>query len=1098
MDKISQVRKIWDEIHLSAWKDILTESGSSKWEIRGTSLKGCCPFPGHTDSSPSCYIVTSKKFVKCFGCGSYETNPIKFVAMVTGSSWANAVKMLRDKGVKSLPAKAVQEVQEAEIRDEVKSMLALAFNTVLVEAIDKKDDPEYAFAKECVEYIESRGIKLDKDLIKWLPIGILPPWVMLRKHIVANSERCYDYIKDWITADYVGSLVFFYHKTPTEISRFKLRADHLRKDKTSKDIVYVKDENEEGLGFFGLSNYRSKYSKFDSVTEAILVEGEFDCLQHLVNFYQDGVTWDIVLGIGGAASSSPDLLSEVCGVERVLFVMDHPEHRGDEIAKTVLKQTKIPVKIFSWPDSIKEKDPDEAIKTHGWKTWLKTITELDTSDIRSTSRLHFEVAHKWLVRQTVVELNAADPEDLARFRQIISEDGGCLRDPDSQRLYATEVAKKCTSLSLSTILELILGNDTSEEGLVARILQALRQEFFFIGMDGRATEAVIKAWNRKKREPREWRISKSSEMFGLLAIDLGPAVNWVRDNVGVPSFITRKPKANNQFMDVPLIEQNTNLKKYMEFAIDSLASELPTVDSLQEAKAGSHFLKATFGDTEEDVWAVVNGHDVYLGRFTATGLRWSLLDGPRIGKYYFNISRQPWSREISSIRDLEQGTEYSPKETYEELVKLIQTGWSLADGITDCKYLAAAMMINAISSCLPRQLYTLLNGARGTGKSKLLDIIAGNNPQLRLVESTSDVQQAYTSAGFRKDMNNCALGAALDEFEDDKDDSHSYQVRAILRDIRGLTNAPEARITRGNVENSNATVYTLKCQIWACAINYLREEADISRFMQIHTIKEDDKSDPHTVILDKYEESDLTKIRRGISVGLFHHVKEFLANVSELRTFYSDPAQMDKLSVISGVSVPSRFLDGVIITAAMVKLAGQDAHAYIQEVICTKIGLLNIITESTHDKDLIDHILSSKVEHKREGITARNTTVRTILATPSERRSLHELDCGVSYAEVLNTNKAKGEHYQKWLIVMWPDCLRTLLSKSPRYSRETADRLKRMGDSSSNSVPYNTARKKANGIKQFLLPGISASDITIFDITDMIDDWDNRGKEDGE
>jgi hypothetical protein len=81
---------------------------------------------------------------------------------------------------------------------------------------------------------------------------------------------------------------------------------------------------------------------------------------------------------------------------------------------------------------------------------------------------------------------------------------------------------------------------------------------------------------------------------------------------------------------------------------------------------------------------------------------------------------------------------------------------------------------------------------------------------------------------------------------------------------------------------------------------------------------------------------------------------------------------------------------------------------------------------------------------------------------------------------------------------MWPDCLRTLLSKSPRYSRETADRLKRMGDSSSNSVPYNTARKKANGIKQFLLPGISASDITIFDITDMIDDWDNRGKEDGE
>jgi hypothetical protein len=54
-----------------------------------------------------------------------------------------------------------------------------------------------------------------------------------------------------------------------------------------------------------------------------------------------------------------------------------------------------------------------------------------------------------------------------------------------------------------------------------------------------------------------------------------------------------------------------------------------------------------------------------------------------------------------------------------------------------------------------------------------------------------------------------------------------------------------------------------------------------------------------------------------------------------------------------------------------------------------------------------------------------------------------------------------------------------------------------MGDSSSSSVAYNTARKKAGGLKQFLLPGISASDITIFDITSMIDDWDNRGKTNG-
>ena len=1094
MSNTSQLRKIWEEISLTGWKEILIEAGSSKWEVRGNSLKGCCPFPGHNDTSPSCYISASKKFVKCFGCSSYETNPVKFVATIYSTNWSNAVKILKDKGVKSFPVKVVQEIQEAEIRSVLKGSIANALNETLIDAINNPTAIEYAFAKPCVDYLAKRGIPLDSNTIKWLPIGVLPPLSILRTKLDSLSDRGYEYLKDWITAEYVGSLVFFYHKTPTEISRFKLRADFLRKDQSSKDIVYIKDEHEDNLGFFGMANYLGKYGNTSSSgVEAMLVEGEFDCLQHLVNFYKDGMTYEIVLGVGGAAASSPDMLHELCGVDKVLIAADHPDAKGNEIAKSILKNTKMPAKIFTWPSSVEAKDPDEAILTHGWSRWINVITEVDTSNIKYVTRRNFEPVHKWLVSCSLFEIDKLDPEDIQAIRNVIAEDGSCIRDPDSQMMYAADMANNC-NISLATILELIVGKDASEEGLVARIMQGLKQEYFFIGMDGKATEATIRAWHRHKREPREWRISKASEMFGLLAIDIGPAITWVRERIGVPSFISKKPKQNGQFTDVPLIEQNVNLRKYLEFAIDTLASELPTVSSLQEAKAGAHYLKANFNGIDEDVWALVNGHDVYLGRFVDSKLRWSLLEGPRVGKHYFNIIRPAWSKEIKSVHDLETGHRYDLKKTYTKLVELLQKGWSLADGITDCKYLAAAMMVNALSSALPRQLYTLLNGARGSGKSKLLDLIAGTNPQLRLVECTSDVQQAYTSAGFRKDMNNCALGAALDEFEDDKDDSHSYQVRAILRDIRGLTNAPEARITRGNADNAEATVYTLKCQIWACAINYLREEADISRFMQIHTIKEDDKSDPHTVILDSYEEEELTEIRRGITVGLYHHVKEYLANVTTLRTYYSDPANMDTLAIKAGVSVPSRFLDGVVITAAMVQLAGIDPIKYIEEVICTKVSLLNIITESTHDKDLIGHILSSKVEYKRPGMDIRNTTIRTILADPSERSKLLEMDCGVSYAEV-ETGTAKNPTVSKWLIVMWPDCLRTLLSKSPRYSRETPERLKRMGDSSSSSVAYHTARKKASGgLKQFLLPGISASDITIFDITSMIDDWDNRGK----
>ena len=69
------VKKLWEDISLSQWKDILTHLGAgNSWTIKGRALKGCCPFPGHVDARPSCWIVPDKGFVKCFGCGS--TSPI--------------------------------------------------------------------------------------------------------------------------------------------------------------------------------------------------------------------------------------------------------------------------------------------------------------------------------------------------------------------------------------------------------------------------------------------------------------------------------------------------------------------------------------------------------------------------------------------------------------------------------------------------------------------------------------------------------------------------------------------------------------------------------------------------------------------------------------------------------------------------------------------------------------------------------------------------------------------------------------------------------------------------------------------------------------
>jgi hypothetical protein len=89
----------------------------------------------------------------------------------------------------------------------------------------------------------------------------------------------------------------------------------------------------------------------------------------------------------------------------------------------------------------------------------------------------------------------------------------------------------------------------------------------------------------------------------------------------------------------------------------------------------------------------------------------------------------------------------------------------------------------------------------------------------------------------------------------------------------------------------------------------------------------------------------------------------------------------------------------------MVKLCGMDAVQYIEEVICAKVSLLTIITSSTHEKDLIDNLLSAKIEYSRPGIDARSTTIRTILSSGVDRAKLIELDCGLSYLEVPESDK---------------------------------------------------------------------------------------------
>ena len=272
-----------------------------------------------------------------------------------------------------------------------------------------------------------------------------------------------------------------------------------------------------------------------------------------------------------------------------------------------MKSTSLSCKVFDWPDEVNAKDPHEAIQKHGWDTWIAAINQLIPTDTTSTERANFIPAYKWLIAQTKIDLSKVESDDIPEVKRVVASNGSCLRDPDSQRLYCIECSK-FVPLSLGTLLEIVVGQDDSEEGFISRITQALSEEIYFVGIEGiNSTDCTVRGWSRKTKTPVAWRISRVNELIGKLESELGPAADWLRDNVGIPRSLATKV-VNKRVVPLSLIDLNTKMEKYLKYAVGRVVRGLPSTSSLEELKSGSHYISVSFEDgVEEKCWAIVNG-----------------------------------------------------------------------------------------------------------------------------------------------------------------------------------------------------------------------------------------------------------------------------------------------------------------------------------------------------------------------------------------------------------------------------------------------------------------------------------------------------------
>ena len=1089
------MKKLWSEIGISGWTTILKKANClSVNTISSEDIECCCPY--HNENSPSFRLRVTKGYIKCFGCGKFESNPIKFVAdILTSGSYTQALAELRAVGLRSISEKDSKALKEKEIKQKVYNEVAYLCNQHLVDSCKAYTGDTKQPETKTIDYLVSRGIPvLDANFdVSGLPIGLLPSKDLYTKYKLTEPERVHEFFSGWLEDSLVtfkGALVFFYYSNPTELSGFRIRYEFLNpkrwKDKQIKSI----GPKDSSIGFFGLNSFCGQLGNSRIKTDALVVEGEFDLLSQQVHYLKSGIGYDPILCTKGGGLSSLDEVTNF-GIDNLYLALDNfnVDSAGLTLLKGVLKNTSIKSYVFDWP--FREKDPAEVIETQGWDTWRDIIVAKDNRG----ARINFTPASKFLVN-LFTDTTTLPVTDLREAVEEASNLGSCLKNLIDRREFTAEICK-LLDVPKGVLLGNICSKEDTEEGFIQRCAQELSTTYEFIGKSESSGKTIVTLWLKDRRKLKNIETTKgATEFISSISMDLGSPIEWARSSVGVPDFIAYHGSGKNR-SEASFVKQNAIMKQYLEITMNSILSKLPATQQLNELGQGSHYIEIGKDGISIPAWVIINGDSAYLGKWIDGSLHFVAITEPRVGKYYFNLDpTKKWSEELRSVEDLnfyyKDYTGMNISDCYGWLVNHLDTCWVMEEGYHGMQYLAAAIILTCINSIMPRQLYTIINGKHNTGKSAFMNLLgAGDDPKYSLLECVYS-SDTYTAAGFKSSMNNRTGARAFDEFEiSAKEPKKTAAVNTILGYLRGLINKRFHKITQGT-QNGGSVEFVIKCCIWACSIESLRQPADISRFVRFRTVPVEGKMKQEAYILNNVGFDKITEVRRFLTLGLFGLAKDYIRIQERLYAEYLAGVNSEVLSklnnsIAKGAHVPSRLLEASLLTGAIVELAKEDPHNYIVNFCKSQSDNISEIAESSASQELISDILSSKITITLPGIDKRITTIRSLLSDSSERNLLNDVDCGIRYVEVEDKKRKKMNY---WLIFMWPELLNVLReNKSQLYKKDTPSRLKNRLAPDENNVKLATATKRLGKLKPYLKVGIRRSDISIYNITPIIEDW---------
>ncbi|MGD9210061.1 MAG: CHC2 zinc finger domain-containing protein [Desulfobacteraceae bacterium] len=1095
---IAAIKQVWGQIDVADWYNMVrTAFPASRWTCNRQIIKGQCPF--HQDQTPSFVIDLNKKYAKCYSsnCGKFFWDPVRFYMAIqnTPMAYGNALMDMKNRFNIQMSKTIINKIGERQKHREMKKLLFEVMRGELVDCYAQRNsstpDIDLFYAQNAIDYLNKRGIP---PVYHVLPIGVYPNKLRLEKLVKQRVALLGTYMADiWKSIvtyldldnrslEWVGSLVFFTGSSPQDISRIKLRqipkprqnfAHTLNDD---KKICFIHDDHESENGIFGLFG-TAPYQPFlarDDVKSFYYMEGEFDALSIFATQFDKDDYGFFAFSGGGGSAQGLDTMRHF-GFDTSYVIGDY-DNAGKAWVQRILESTqKIATRVFIWPQPLLNNnnnglvtttDPAEALNTVGY----------DILNREFRKEQNFIKPYQWAINQATTEMNGIARDDIRHLTSIAVNWGKFVTNTAEQYVYANEISKNF-GINNGQILADIRAGEEDEEAFIERIRDYLTNRLHILQRYYHTGSHILRVYDTVSKSiydiPIEEKIRIAANVGAMTGKDI---LQFIREDIGEPTFLEVDKDSGKQVY----ISLSNKCMDYVKAAITRLSGNAINNSMIKSLSTGLHCVMPTTDNLHETFRLYhVNGLQMARGDFDSSGkLTWKNLNGPADDSVIIHAEGDSLPKifmpQIKSADDLNKEPEYSAEELFDIIYKMLNVGWDFKNHKTTCELLTAFCMSLPIANCVSRQPLLMITSEYSSGKSSILGGFIGksNLPRINIIQS-SVYTDNYTVAGIRQLANRSSLCVCIDEFEDKGGtDRRSTVIKGLLQLFRGHSNE-EGLTVLGSTSGKHRSFY-FHSPVIVAGIRGLQEAADISRFIKIEMDKKKQRDAPQTVLLKKFGEELIRKVRVNLPLVMYRKAKEFHEAYKRIETEYQDGGGLEYGRI-------TRTREHFYSMMAIMAICGKNYHRFIHTYFRQHRHELQGLSQISLSDDLLTELLHTPAIAINDPNDNRPKSLNNILSSGNPEM-INQTYCGIYY-----------DRETKWLAVCWPTVKGTKLLNGQEFRNRDAHWLKTNASRNKYHVPEFKIERSGilNRLTHYMGNAAFRTYISIFDAVSLVSDATN-------